>query len=177
MMLFRFLNLQGIVGLVAGATLAFFLVIQKSETRHWKKQSRQFEQLYSAEKAAFAETVADVSGAADLARAADRANAIRVAAAQNAINERTAHEFEARLADARARADKLRIQTSGSAADPGAGGTAPMPGLSGAPAGIAQATRKDRLSQPDRLIATEQAIQLDELIKWTRAQSKVDPTA
>jgi hypothetical protein len=32
----------------------------------------------------------------------------------------------------------------------------------------------DRLSVSDALTATEQAIQLDELIKWIRAQAKVD---
>ena len=34
--------------------LAVLLVIQKGETRHWKKQSDQFEQLYRSEQAAFA---------------------------------------------------------------------------------------------------------------------------
>jgi hypothetical protein len=28
---------------------------------------------------------------------------------------------------------------------------------------------------PDRLLATEQAIQLDELIKWVKRQSAIDP--
>ena len=42
------------------------------------------------------------------------------------------------------------------------------------PAGPAQATGADRLPVPDALTATEQAIQLDELIKWVRAQAKVD---
>ena len=31
------------------------------------------------------------------------------------------------------------------------------------------------LPQSDRLIATEQAIQLDELIKWVKAQAVIDP--
>ena len=35
---------------------------------------------------------------------------------------------------------------------------------------------QDRFPDPDRLIATEQAIQLDELIKWVRAQAAVDPS-
>src|SRR3954447_9642689 len=54
---------------------------------------------------------------------------------------------------------------------PRASGGAPMPGPSAAPAGAAQATGQDRLPEADALTATEQAIQLDELIKWVRAQA------
>ena len=57
------------------ARLAVLLVIQKGETRHWKKQSAQFEQLYRGEQAAFAGTVANYRAAAETARAADSANA------------------------------------------------------------------------------------------------------
>ena len=60
------------------------------------------------------------------------------------------------------------------AADPGARGSAPVPGLPAAARGAAQAAGQDRLPQSDALTATEQAIQLDELIKWVRAQAAVD---
>ena len=55
-----------------------------------------------------------------------------------------------------------------------------MPGLSAAAGGPAQASGEDRLPASAeeldwRLTATEQAIQLDELIKWIKAQAKVDP--
>jgi hypothetical protein len=173
-MILRLLNIQGIAGIAVGLALAILLVLQKGETRHWKKQSDGFEQLYRNSEAAFAETVANVRAAADLARAADRANADRVAAAQTAINERTAHDFEARLADARVRAERLRIQSAGAATHPGDGRSASLPGLPAAAGSIAQAPGEDRLPAPDALTATEQAIQLDELIKWVRAQAKVD---
>jgi hypothetical protein len=52
-----------------------------------------------------------------------------------------------------------------------------VPGLSAAPAGAAQAASQDRLPAPDALTATEQAIQLDELIKWVRAQHEVAPSS
>jgi len=173
-MILRLLNIQGIAGIAAGLALAILLVLQKGETRHWKKQSAGFEQLYRNSESAFAETVANVRAAADLARAADRANADRVAAAQTAINERTAHDFEARLADARSRAERLRIQSAGAATHPGAGRATPVPGLSATARGAAQTPGEDRLPAPDALTATEQAIQLDELISWVRAQAKVD---
>ena len=93
-MILRFLNIQGIAGLIVGVALAVLLLLQKGETRHWKKQSAGFEQLYRQSDAALAGTVANYRAAADAARAADQANAARVAADQRAINERIAHDFE-----------------------------------------------------------------------------------
>jgi hypothetical protein len=174
-MIARFLNLQGVAGLAASLCLGLLLILQMGQTRHWKKQSSQFEQLYRGEQAAFAGTVANYRAAAEQARAADRAAADRVAAEQRAINERTTHDYEARVADARARAQRLRLQAPAAAADPGNRTSPPMPGLAAAAGGASESAREDGLSVADRLTATEQAIQLDELIKWVKAQAKVDP--
>jgi len=170
-MILRFLNIQGIAGITASFALAILLIIAKGETRHWKKASAEFELLYHREQAAFAGTIANYRAAADQARATDRAAAEQVADEQRAINERTEHEFQDRLAAARAHAERLRVQSK-SAADSGSRGAAPMPGFSAAPGGAAQAA-SDRLPLPDALVATEQAIQLDELIKWVRQQHAV----
>ena len=177
MSLLRLPNIQGIVGIAVSLALAILLIVQKGETRHWKKQSGQFEQLYDKAQAALAGTVANYRAAADAARAADKANAGRVAAEQRAINERTANDYQARLAAARSLARRLRGETASAAADPGARRAAPVPGLSAAPGGSAQAAGEDRLPEQDRLTATEQAIQLDELIKWVKAQAQVRPNA
>ena len=173
-MILRLLGPKGIAGVAVAVCLALLLLIQKAETRRWRERSAEYEQLSRAEQAAFAATVANYRSAADAARAADKANAARVAAAQRAINERTAYDLESRLAAARAAADRLRVEARSAAADPGGRGSSPMPRLPFAPAGIAQGAGQERLSHPDRLIATEQAIQLDELIKWVRAQAAVD---
>lgn len=172
-MIFRLLGPQGIAGLAASLCLAILLVIQKGETRHWRKQSGQYEQLYRGEQAAFAATVANYRAAALAARAADLAAAERVRAEQRAINERTANDYEARLAGARARAGRLRVEAEPAAADPGRGGAAPVPGLSAPASGTAQGPAQDRLPADDALTATEQAIQLDELIKWVKEQAGV----
>ena len=172
-MIWRLINPQGLAGIAVGIALGLLLLIQKGETRHWKKQSAGFEQLYRREQAAFAGTVANYRAAADQARLADRANAARVAADQRAINERTANDYETRLAAARAAAQRLRVEPQ-APADPGAGRSASMPRLPPAPGRAAETTGKDGLSEGDRLTATEQAIQLDELIKWIRAQAAVD---
>lgn len=173
-MIWRLLNPQGIAGLAASLVLGILLLVQKGEANHWKRQSASFQQLYLAEQSAFAGTVERYRAAADAARAADQANTNRVAAEQRSINERTGNDFEVRLAAARARAERLRIQA---AADPRSGRSSSMPGLSAPASGAAQGTRKDRLPAEDALTATEQAIQLDELIKWVRQQAKVDNSA
>jgi hypothetical protein len=175
-MIFRFLNPQGIVGIAVGFALAILLAVQTGETRHWKKKSASFEQLYHLDHTAFAATVANYRAAADRAHAADEANANRVAAEQRVINERTANEYEARLSAARAAAQRLRLQPQ-TAADPGARRGASVPRLSVTAGGAAQTPEQDRFPQQDALTATEQAIQLDELIKWVRRQHSVDPNA
>jgi signal transduction histidine kinase len=176
MIFLRLLNVQGIAGIAVSLALAILLVIQKGETHHWRKQSGHFEQLYQGEQVALAGTVANYRAAADAARAADRANAQRVAAEQTKISQEKSDELETRLVAARAAAERLRHGAE-AAADSGTRGAAPVPGLSAAPGGLAQSARQDGFSIPDRLTATEQAIQLDELIKWVKAQAKVDNNA
>jgi hypothetical protein len=172
----RLLNIQGIAGLALSLALGLLLLIQKGETRHWKKESGHFEQLYSQEQSALSAAVANYRAAAAQAEAADQANLARVTAAQRTINERTSDEFEARLAAARAAAaaQRLRVRPEGSA-DPRRGAAAPVSALSAAPGGPHQAAGEDRLPNADALTATEQAIQLDELIKWVERQHGVDP--
>ena len=174
-MILRFLNWQGIAGIAVAFTLIVMLSVQKLEAVHWKKRSEKFEQLYQQEQAAFALTAANYRAAAAQAERADKANADRVAAEQRTINERTQNDFEARLAAARSLAQRLRGEAPGAAADPGSGGSAAMPDLPAAPGGPAEAAGEDRFSQSDQLIATEQAVQLDELIKWVKQQHAVDP--
>jgi hypothetical protein len=176
-MILRLLGVQGIAGLVVSLCLGVLLILQKGETRHWRKQSGQFEQLYHGEQAAFTGTVANYHAAATAARLADRAAANRVAAEQRAISERTNDAFQSRLADARARAQRLRVEAPAAAADSRSRGSAPMPGLPATAARPDQIAGEDGFSPRDRLIATEQAIQLDELIKWVRRQAAVDPNA
>ena len=175
-MLLRLLNTQGIAGLAASFALLGLLLLEKGETRHWRKQSSQFEQLYGSEQSAFTGTVANYRAAADKARAADRAAAERAQSEQRAISERTNNAFQDRLAAARARAELLRLEASAAPVDPSAGRAAPMPGLSLAATGPHQTASQDGFSPADRLIATEQAIQLDELIKWVRQQHALEPS-
>jgi hypothetical protein len=173
----RLLNIQGIAGLAAAVCLALLLVIQKGDTRHWRKQSDQYERLYRGGEAALAGTVVNYRAAAEAARAADRAASERVTAEQRGINQRSQNALETRLALARSAAQRLRGEPRTAPADPGGRGSAPVPRLSAAASSPAQAAGQDRLPPHDALTATEQAIQLDELIAWVKRQAAVDPNA
>jgi hypothetical protein len=50
-----------------------------------------------------------------------------------------------------------------------------VPGLPSPAIRAAQRSGEDRLPPADALTATEQAIQLDELIEWVKEQATVDP--
>jgi hypothetical protein len=159
---------------ILGAALAAAALLWLVQSRdHWRDTARANELRFQQEQAAHAATVANYRAAAEQARLDDAANLARVGADQAAISERTANDFETRIASARAAAVRLREQAAAPAADPGAGGGAPMPGVPAAAGTVAQAAGEDRLPQSDRLLATEQAIQLDELIKWVRQQHAV----
>ena len=176
MSLLRLIGPQGIAGIAAAACLALLLMVQKAETRHWRTQSTRFEEIARKGEAERARIVADFAAAAETARAADRANAARVSAEQSAINRSIENDFQARIDRARADARGLR-QKSAATADRGGAASPPVPGLPASAGRADEAARQDGLSQPERLIATEQAIQLDELIKWVRAQAAVDPSS
>lgn len=175
MTILRLLNVQGIAGAAVSLCLAVLLGLQKVETGHWKQQSAHFEQLYGDGQNALATTEASYRAAAEVARAADLATAQHVVAQQQAINEGSQNAFETRLADARARAraERLRGEDSAPATDRGPRPAASVSGLPAAAGGASQAAEQDGFSAQERLTATEQAIQLDELIKWVRQQHSV----
>jgi hypothetical protein len=160
---------------ILGAAFAAAALLWLVQSRdHWRDEARSNEKLFEAEKSAHAATVAGYRAAAERARREDAANLARAKASQAAINERTANDFETRIASARADARRLREQAAAAATNPGTGGAAPVPGLPASSGRVAQGASEDGLSLADRQLATEQAIQLDELIKWVRRQHSVD---
>lgn len=176
-MFLRVLNPQGLAGLAAALILSLLLAAAKIDARHFRKQSDRFERLYRAEVEARAQAIASYRAAAEEARRADRANVERVRARQSSINERTADDFEARLASARARAAQ-RLRADGAPAIAfSRPRTASVPGIPVAAGPIAETAGAGGLSPSERLLATEQAIQLDELISWVRAQAAINPAS
>jgi hypothetical protein len=162
--------LYRILGIAAAAAALLWLVQSRD---HWRDEARANAELYRAEQAAHRGTVAAYRAAAEQARLADAANLARVKADQSEINERTENDFESRIAAARAHADRLRRQAPAAAADPGGRAATSVPKLPAPAGGASEAAGEGGLSLADRQLATEQAIQLDELIKWVRAQHRV----
>jgi hypothetical protein len=162
------LALKLVIGL--GCVLLLALLVQ--DRNRWKAKTAYFAQLLAGERAAHSATVANYRAAADQARRADAANIARVEATQAQINQRSKHDYQSRIAAARAAGQRLRGH-QGAAADPGGGPAAPVPGLPAAAGRAAQDPGDHRLSDQERLTATEQAIQLDALIEWVVEQSRV----
>jgi hypothetical protein len=169
MLAFLIKNYQALLGIAGALVLSTLLAIQKGETRHWTKQANQFETLYHEQQAALLKTQLNYIDAADKARQADAENLKRVQAEQASINKEHSDELEARLNDARARYDRLLKQQGGTAsANPSGPGAAPVPSVPNA------SGQPDQAALEDQLLATEQALQLDELIKWVKRQSGVE---
>lgn len=173
--LWKLIGIRGAIGIGVALVLSLLLVIQKGETRHWHKLSDNYENQLRLEQKALAETVANYRAAADEAKRLDAANAARVHAEQSNINQETSDAYQKRLAAARADAERLRRSLAAASANPGSRTGTNVPSLSPAASGPAQAAGQNGLS--DALTATEQAIQLDELIKWVKRQAGVNVNA
>jgi hypothetical protein len=180
MNLIAFLGLRGTIAAALGGisvlVLSILLVIQKGETHHWTKQSNQFEKLYHDEQGAFTQTVANYQAALTQARAEDKANAARVIAEQQATNIRTSQSYEARIATLDAELGRLQRNHPATPANPGSPGNAPVSSPVAPAGGTDGAPGQDGLSTSDAYIASKQAIQLDELIKWVKANLQIDRT-
>lgn len=123
----------------------------------------------------FGAAIADMRRARAEAAALDAENINRVRDAQDAITKEVVDEYEARIADARRRADALRLQLDARAhGDPGGGGNAPVPGIPDAAPRADEAAGESGLSVAERLIATETALRLIALQEWVEAQSGVN---
>jgi hypothetical protein len=133
--------------------------------------------LLASEEAAHAATIRHYIDASAEAQREAEANAARVKAEQEKITDATLATYRADLAALRVRFDRLRAgEAAGNSrgADP-----AGLPGAGNAPSRAAAPAAEDRLpaagglSLDDALIASEQALQLNALIDWTEAQSRV----
>ena len=155
--------------LVLGALVATTLVVLLTVRTHQRDDAR--DEL-KATQAALSETIGNYKLAAEQASRSQAQNIARVQAEQQSITEKVSHDYQAQLADARARADALRVRLASSTHSSGAH-EAGVPQASTAPSGPDAAPAQNGFSVEDRLIATEQAIQLQALQQWVREQAAV----
>ncbi len=139
-----------------------------------------------AEKTAHQKTKTDYRNAQLEAARLERQRLARVRRQQQEITDAIEADYTARLADARARAERLRQDLRSRGAAGGASRGVAVRGLPAAGGRAAAAPEDHRLPSPERpaaeqlerdLVATEQAIQLDALIDWVMKQSAIDPNA
>lgn len=124
----------------------------------------------------FGTAIADMRRARAEAASIDAENINRVRDSQDAITKEIVDDYEARLADARRRADALRLQLDAETrADPGGGRNAPVPSISDAATRADEASGEGGLSVAERLIATETALRLISLQAWVEAQARLRP--
>lgn len=95
----------------------------------------------------------------------------RVKADQERINDRAQESYDRRVADLRSRYERLRAQGRASVAS--AAGAEPVPALPEPAFGADAAADPDGLSLAERYECSATALQLDELITWVDAQTKV----
>ncbi len=150
---------------ILGLVLALVIVKIQRDAARVKTEQTQL---------AFDRTVENYRRAREAAARLDMANVARVSRDQQVITEKVSNDYEKDLLAARLRADALRlslantINSSRSRAEnlPRTGTTAER---------ADDKTAEDGFSVGDRLIATEQAIQLDALQTWVQAQAQIDP--
>jgi hypothetical protein len=122
-----------------------------------------------AERARYAEMVANFRDAQAKAELAQKANLARVAIQQRNITDETLDDYNRRVADLRERYKRLLAQGNRSAS-----GNPDLPTIPDATSGIDEAPKQDGLPAADALTASEQALQLDALITWVERQAKVE---
>jgi hypothetical protein len=164
---------KGVLIALAFAGLGLKLLAAQGDARHWQKESDRFASLYHAEQSSFALTVAGYRAAAEKARADDLANARRVETQQSAISQEVSHDYQARIADLRARYDALRLRNGSTPANTSGGGTAHLPQASGSASGTDAPAAQEGFPLDDRLTCSLQAEQLDALISWQEGQAAV----
>jgi hypothetical protein len=169
-------RLFGPAGIALSLVLVALLGLQVHKTHHQHASAVSWQQKYEGEHGAFLQTIINYSKAAEQARSDDAANQARVEREAAAVGHERQTSYEARIADARARAERVQQPHGTAGADQGGPGAAPVPGVPGPAGGPSGPAPEAGLPPSDALIATEQAIQLDELIKWVKGISGIDLT-
>jgi hypothetical protein len=163
------INLQGWVGVIVSVALAALLVIQTGKTHDAQRSLA----TANANLVTAQQTIINYQQAAEKARQADAQNKARAEAEQRAVVQRTKEDYEARIDRARADAQRLRDRLA-RPANPGSPGAAPVSSDHRAGPAAPGPSADQGLSIDERLIATEQAIQLDALIDYVQGILKVD---
>lgn len=188
----------GFSGLAIAAALTFGAVqtvrlegleIWPLSIEGWIAKADRFETERDDERSAHRQTKDDYRAAQLAAAKMETDRLERVARQQKDITSAIEVDYRGRLADARARAERLREELRNRAGAARSGGTVSVSRVPGTAGGSDPAAGDHRLpagvsfdrspaEQLERdLVATQQALQLDALIDWIEQQATVDPNA
>lgn len=167
----------GIKEYVMGGVIAIVLAsygVLGFEVHHWHSSATNLTTELNQQIANNKQLVLDYTTAAKIAKAQDDANLNRVKVEAAQQNERTDNEYQARVNNLNVELARLRSQ-SRSTSNPGSPPTAPVPGVPTSPVSVDPKSCSNELLTLDcRFIASKQAVQLDELIKWVNSIHSVN---
>jgi hypothetical protein len=170
-------NWRAVAAFAAVALLTILIAVRTGE----RDQARGALAREQAAAALFAERVRT---AAARIRAVMAARALDVERRQTQVTKEVSNDYQNRIRDLDRRVAALRLRERTAAANPsGAGRPAGLPVLSDAAGGPDAAAGENGLpAEPfgalrtgDAILATEQAIRLEELQNWVRRQAEVEP--
>lgn len=156
---------------IGALIIALALVVLKLEARTAERDKWQTQAV--AEKQAHEQTVANYRAASAEAQRQAVANVDRVKAEQARITTEVETSYEKRVLAVRTEFAN-RLRASERTASGSSSGQPTLPAAITAPGEAYETSCKDRLPSDDALIASEQAIQLDELITWIERQALLD---
>jgi hypothetical protein len=153
------------LGLVAACLLLVFsLRMSQAETRAAEDRATAAHDAHRA-------TIALYQAAQAAAARIQAENIERVRAEQQEITDEVVTDYRARIADVRARYERLRAARAATARSDTSGPA--LPGLPDTAVGVDGAARDSGLSAEERLTATETALRLLALQDWVRQQAGV----
>lgn len=149
------MKIMGGLQILSLGFIVFLLLAKAGETRRADKLQVRVTET----QAAFDKTVSDYRRVRAEQKAKDAEHARKVEAAQAKTSQEVSNDYQKRLADLRARYDRLR--TGASSPNPGSGGSSPVPSLP---------STAGRSDDPTAFNCEADAIQLDSLQQWLRDQ-------
>lgn len=151
---------------VGGVVLALAFMV-------WMRGERidTLEASLDAERARYEQQVSDYRAAYNKARADALTAARQVETEQERITHEVSADYQARLADVRARYSRLLAEAK---ANPGHGGEADLSGVPDTAGRAYEGPAYCGFSLDARLVASEQALQLQALQDWLRGQVAVE---
>ena len=167
-------GLGKLLGYIGGAALvAALLYALWARGDHFKGQRDRARHQITLEITAHRQSKTNYRAAQQQAQEMETARLVRVTAEQKRITADVSSDYATRLADLRARYERMQRDEKARACAFGTACDKPVPGVPETASGIDGAPGSEGFSLKRRFIASQQAEQLDSLISWAERQLAV----